>query len=52
VDESFSDYALHLGSLQRGEWVYAVAVSCVLPDGIYEARITTERIAPISFVIN
>ena len=52
VDEQFTEYARHLGGLQLGQWVYALTVSGTLPDGTYSARIVTESVAPISFVIN
>lgn len=52
VDESLSDYALHVGELSEGEWVYAVTVNGVLPDGVYSAEIVIESVSPISFVLN
>lgn len=52
VDSSFSDYALHVGGLQRGEWVYAVRVSPPLPDGVYSGKIVIEQVSPISFILN
>lgn len=52
VDSSFSEYTLHVGNLQNGEWVYAVTVSGEATDGTYEAAIITESIAPISFIVN
>ena len=53
VDEGLSDYALYVGGLQRGQWVYALTVSGgTLPDGVYEAQIVVESVAPMSFVTN
>ena len=52
VDESFSEYALHVGGLSVGEWVYAVTVSAGLPTGIYETTIVTDSVSPISFIFN
>ncbi len=52
VDGSFSDYALHVGGLQEGQWVYAVTVSAVLPEGVHSAQIVIESVAPMSFVLN
>lgn len=52
VDDSFSDYALHVGGLQQGQWVYAVTISCALPDGVCSAQIVIESVAPMSFVLN
>ena len=52
ADGSFNEYTLHVGDLQKGEWVYPVMVEGDLTDGIYTAEIVTESISPISFVIN
>ena len=52
VGAELSDYALHLGNLQRGEWVYEVGVTAPLPDGVYSAKIVVESIAPMHFVLN
>lgn len=52
VDENMSEYALHIGSLEVGQWVYRVTLSGELDDGVREARIVTESVSPISFVIN
>lgn len=51
VNDEFDEYALHIGNLQVGEWVYEVVVEADLDDGIYEAEIVTESIAPISFLL-
>lgn len=52
VDDGFSDYALHVGGLQQGQWVYAVTISGALPDGVCSAQIVIESVAPMSFVLN
>jgi len=52
VDDNFSDYALHVGGLVRGQWVYAVNISGEFAEGVYEAKIVTESISPISFILN
>ena len=53
VDEGLSDYALYVGGLQRGQWVYTLTVTGgTLPDGVYEAQIVVESVAPMSFVTN
>lgn len=52
VDDTFADYALHVGSFQKGEWVYAVTVSGDLADGIHSAEIVIESVSPMSFVLN
>ena len=52
VDGSFSAYALRVGNLVAGEWVYTVTLSGPLPDGVYEASIITDSVSPISFLFN
>lgn len=52
VTTDFQDYILHIGSLQNGEWVYEITVDSDLKNGIYEAEIVTESIAPMSFLVN
>ena len=52
VDESFSEYARHVGGLQQGEWVYAVKLDVNCPDGIYTAQIVIDSVHPMSFVLN
>ena len=52
VDGGFSDYMLHVGDLQVGEWVYAVQTDAQLPQGIYSVEIVSESVAPMSFVVN
>lgn len=53
LDETTGSYLAHKGNLQPGQWVCIVtAVAADLPDGIYDADIITERVAPISFVAN
>lgn len=52
VDEGFSEYTLHVGQLQVGEWVYTAGVDAQLPDGIYSAQIVVESVSPVSFVLN
>lgn len=50
VDESFPEYALHVGNLKAGEWVYSAKLFIELPEGIYAAKIITEQLNPLSFV--
>ena len=45
-------YALHVGGLMAGEWVYTAAAPTGLPDGVYEGVITIESVSPMSFVLN
>ena len=52
VDESFSAYALRVGDLAAGEWVYAATLSGSFPDGVYEASVVTDSVSPISFLFN
>ena len=52
VDESFAAYALHVGGLSIGQWVYPVTVNASLPEGVYEASIVTDSVSPISFLFN
>lgn len=52
VNEDFSAYVCYVGSLQLGEWVYALTLDGEAADGVYAAKIVTERVSPISFVIN
>lgn len=52
VGDDFPEYALHVGNLQKGEWIYPVAVSGESDNGIHSAEIVVESISPMSFVIN
>ena len=52
VDNSFADYALHVGGLTQGEWVYEILIEGEVPEGIYAAEITVESVSPMSFVLN
>jgi len=52
VDESFTEYMRHVGSLQQGEWVYAVTLDAVCTDGVYLAEIVIDSVSPMSFVLN
>ena len=52
ADEGFTDYMLHVGSLQKGEWVHAVVLDAECEDGVYEARIVLDSVSPMSFVLN
>lgn len=52
VDAAFTDYMRHVGSLQAGEWVYAVSLDAQCPDGVYEAKIVIDSVSPMSFVLN
>ena len=52
IDEEFNAYALHVGNLQVGQWVYAVQTDADLEAGVYTAQIIIDRVAPISFIMN
>ena len=52
VDESFDAYALHVGGLQAGQWVYPAELDAALDEGIYEARVVVDSVSPISFLLN
>lgn len=52
VDKSLTDYAIHIGGLTTGEWVYEVTLNGDLPNGTYEADIVTDSVSPISFLFN
>lgn len=52
VTDEMESYALHLGELQMGEWVYPVIVNTELADGTYQAMITVESVSPMSFITN
>lgn len=50
--EYFTDYALHIADLQRGEWVLGAETDGTVAEGAYYAEIVTETISPLSFVFN
>lgn len=52
VTEDFDAYAIHVGELQTGEWVYEVYLDADLADGSYQAKLITESVAPASFLTN
>lgn len=52
VDETFAEYALHIGNLTPGEWVYQMMLDTALPEGVYAAEIVVESVKPMSFVLN
>lgn len=52
VGNDFPEYALHVGKLKIGEWVYPVAVNGEADEGIHSVEIVVESVSPMSFVIN
>lgn len=52
IPEGFDEYMLHLSGMHVGEWVFSVtAMDTDLADGVYEAEIVIESIAPMSFIL-
>lgn len=45
-------YLLYLGGFQAGEWLYEVKAGTTLSDGTYEVSMITERVSPMSFLLN
>lgn len=43
-------YALYLGGMEPGQWVYEVTVDGVFDDGAYDAQVITEQISPLAFL--
>ena len=52
AESVLDDYAMHIGNVQKDEWVYVAAVEGVTGSGVYSADIVTEQISPISFITN
>ena len=52
VTSEMDPYVLQNSGLQTGEWVYRVFVDTDLADGTYAVHITTESVAPMSFIVN
>lgn len=52
AESELSDYAMHLGGIQAGEWVYRLTADVSLAEGIYETILISESISPITFLLN
>lgn len=52
LDGEKEAYLLHLGGLTADEWVYAAEADCPIADGTYAVDVITERVEPLSFVLN
>lgn len=52
VDEAFTDYMRYVGSLQQGEWVYAVTLDVDCAQGVHAAQIVIDSVSPMAFVLN
>ena len=50
--DGFDEYALHVGGIRRGEWLYAASLSGPYAEGIHSAEITVDSVSPMSFVVN
>lgn len=50
ITEDFPEYGLHIGNLTVGQWAYPATMKTEMPDGVYQAVITTESIRPSSFI--
>lgn len=50
VWDSTDDYALYVGNMQPGEWVYEIDVDGEFTDGNYEVELITDEISPLSFL--
>ena len=50
VGDTTDGYALYLGNMQPGEWVYEIDVDGDFADGNYEADLVTDEISPLSFL--
>ena len=52
AQDVLSAYMLHVGALQADEWVYAAQLDVECAAGVHEAQIVTQRVSPMSFVLN
>ena len=52
IGGSLDAYLLHVGGLEEGQWVYPVRVDASLDEGVYEAKIVTGSVSPLSFLLN
>ncbi len=43
-------YALYVGDMQPGEWVYELDVDGTFEDGTYAVSLVTEKVSPLSFL--
>mgnify|MGYP004507813531 CR=1 FL=1 len=52
LPENADPYLLYIGGYSAGDFAYTAEIAVDgLPDGVYEAKVITESIKPISFVI-
>ena len=52
VWDTTDPYALFIGNMQPGEWVYEIDVDGTFTDGAYEASLITEEVSPLSFLFS
>ena len=54
ADKDMLAYALHVGDMVAGEWVYCAYADAdhQLAEGIYEAAVVLERVHPMTFILN
>ena len=52
AQDVLSAYMLHVGALQPDEWVYAAQLDVECASGVHEAQVVTQRVSPMSFVLN
>lgn len=52
VWDTTDPYALFIGDMQPGEWIYEIDVDGTFTDGSYEASLITEEISPFSFIFD
>jgi hypothetical protein len=52
IDATMDQYALNIGNMQAGEWVYEFDVEGSFDDGAYDLELITEKISPLSFLLN
>ena len=50
VWDTTDSYALYVGNMQTGEWVYEIDVDGEFTDGDYEVSLITDEISPLSFL--
>ena len=52
LDRDLFDMALHISGIERGEWIRHAYAKSNLPEGLYEASVTLEKVHPIVFITN
>ena len=50
VWDSTDSYALYVGNMQPGEWVYEIDVDGEFTDGNYEVELIVDEVSPLSFL--